>query len=562
MTGALRSLATPEGRNVLALAAAWAGLMTVALLTRPLLPIDETRYLSVAWEMWTRGEPLVPHLNGAPYSHKPPLLFWLIEAGWLVFGVSETWARLVAPAFGLGCVLATQRLFRALWPESPTRALLAPWILLGSLFWTVFGTVTMFDQLVAAMSLAAVAGLLLAARGQSAVGWTVYGLALGLGVLAKGPVILVFTLPPALLAPWWAAPAPRWGRWTGGLAAGLALGAAVALSWAVPAAAAGGDAYAAAILWGQTAGRMADSFAHSRAVWWYAAVLPLLLLPWVAWPRVWRGLAGVWRAPDPGLRLCVAWAVPALLVLSLISGKQPHYLIPLFPVFALVVAATLPMSSATTRDLLLPGAVLAAVGLTLVGLVLWIAIDPGTALAALDLPGWGRNVSAAFGAVVAVAGAVAAAVRWRSPFVRVAVLAAQSLVVVTAVHVFAVRPVAFAYDLAPIANHLRETVRESRAVAVADEYHGQFHFLGRIREPFRVIPTEAAAVWAQMRVRARVVLVTEDVPPSWTGYEFMQPYRGRVLTVWSGDSLSAYLSARRFLPAAPDGPEAGRRGEP
>ena len=36
--------------------------------TRPLLPIDETRYASVAWEMFTHGSWLVPHLNGAPYS--------------------------------------------------------------------------------------------------------------------------------------------------------------------------------------------------------------------------------------------------------------------------------------------------------------------------------------------------------------------------------------------------------------------------------------------------------------------------------------------------------------
>ena len=33
----------------------------------PPLPIDETRYLAVAWEMRSTGEFLVPHLNGALY---------------------------------------------------------------------------------------------------------------------------------------------------------------------------------------------------------------------------------------------------------------------------------------------------------------------------------------------------------------------------------------------------------------------------------------------------------------------------------------------------------------
>ena len=45
------------------------------ILLRPLLPVDETRYLTVAWEMWTSGSYIVPHLNGEPFSHKPPLLF-------------------------------------------------------------------------------------------------------------------------------------------------------------------------------------------------------------------------------------------------------------------------------------------------------------------------------------------------------------------------------------------------------------------------------------------------------------------------------------------------------
>ena len=49
---------------------------------RPLWPVDETRYASVAWEMWLRGDFLVPYVNGEPYSHKPPLLFWLIQLGW------------------------------------------------------------------------------------------------------------------------------------------------------------------------------------------------------------------------------------------------------------------------------------------------------------------------------------------------------------------------------------------------------------------------------------------------------------------------------------------------
>ena len=69
-----------------------AALTGVAFVARPMTPIDETRYISVAWEMWLRGDWLVPYKNGEPYSHKPPLMMWLFQIGWAIFGVSEWWA--------------------------------------------------------------------------------------------------------------------------------------------------------------------------------------------------------------------------------------------------------------------------------------------------------------------------------------------------------------------------------------------------------------------------------------------------------------------------------------
>ncbi len=65
-------------------------LTVAALASRTSLPVDETRYLAVAWEMWQRGDFLVPFRNGEAYSHKPPLLFWLIHAGWAIFGVNDS----------------------------------------------------------------------------------------------------------------------------------------------------------------------------------------------------------------------------------------------------------------------------------------------------------------------------------------------------------------------------------------------------------------------------------------------------------------------------------------
>ncbi len=95
----------------------WLTLLVAALICRPPMPIDETRYLSVAWEMWQKHQFLVPQSNGLPYSHKPPLLFWLIQVGWWFFGVNPWSARLTSPLFGLFAVLLAVRLTRMLWPE-------------------------------------------------------------------------------------------------------------------------------------------------------------------------------------------------------------------------------------------------------------------------------------------------------------------------------------------------------------------------------------------------------------------------------------------------------------
>ena len=66
-------------RHALLLVGLWcAALLAAVVALRPLTPVDETRYATVAWEMWNSGDWLQLRLNGELYGHKPPLLFWLI----------------------------------------------------------------------------------------------------------------------------------------------------------------------------------------------------------------------------------------------------------------------------------------------------------------------------------------------------------------------------------------------------------------------------------------------------------------------------------------------------
>src|SRR5215813_798507 len=103
----------------------------------PPLPIDETRYLAVAWEMRSTGEFLVPHLNGALYSQKPPLLFWLVNAGWLVTGVHAWTARAMTLLCSIASLFLLASLVRRL-TDSQRVARAAIVILLGMLYFAAF----------------------------------------------------------------------------------------------------------------------------------------------------------------------------------------------------------------------------------------------------------------------------------------------------------------------------------------------------------------------------------------------------------------------------------------
>ena len=521
----------------------WLVLVGIALAARPLLPVDETRYLAVAWEMWTRGDFLVPHLNGEAYSHKPPLLFWLIDLGWAVFGVNDWWPRLVAPLFGLGSLFLTAGLARRLWPGEADCARAAPLILVGGLFWALFTTLTMFDMILAFCTLLGLAGVLRAWSGGAWTGFAMLGLAIGLGILAKGPAVLVHVLPVALLAPLWGrrlAPGPwpnPWPRWYGGVAATLAGGAAMGLAWAIPAAQAGGEAYADAILWGQTAGRMVASFAHGRAWWWYLPWLPLMVLPWVAWPAPWRGLRA--RRPaggDGGVWFCLCWFLPALVGFSLISGKQPHYLLPEVPALALLIALVSrppqETPAAPRRARWAPGLLFAFLGL---GAFAVPMVAPPAALVAL-----GYEVAWGWGALLAAAGFAVAVARLEAAR-RIAALAGLGAVAILTFHLMVRPAVSEAFDLTPTAARLAEWERQGVPLAHFGTYHGQFQFLGRLEKPLAVIGLLHPDVetWLANNPNGKVVSYHRVLPDAARPL-FKQAFRRGYAVIWDAATMIAH----------------------
>jgi 4-amino-4-deoxy-L-arabinose transferase-like glycosyltransferase len=515
--------------------ALWLTLMAAALASRPFLPVDETRYLAVAWEMWRSGDFLVPHLNGETYSHKPPLLFWLINLGWGVFGMNDWWPRLVAPLFGLGCIFLTFRLSFYLWPACQKTAQTAPLILMGCLFWTLFTTLTMFDMILAFWALLGLLGIVLARQGEKRKGFALLALAVGFGILTKGPAILLHVLPAALLAPVWDLGEERSKGWFLGVGLATLAGVGLALLWAVPAAISGGEAYGEAIFWGQSAGRMVKSFAHGRPWWWYFAVLPALILPWSLWPPFWRALRTLWGSlKDRGVRFCLSWFLPAFIAFSLISGKQLHYLLPIFPALALVFAHLLAKDAGQTLpekrryDLVWPA-------------LLFVLLPASAALFGLNtnaiapsswrIPEWIGELDYVWVLLPITLAGVVMGAGSKETLRAVAALSMLSACLVVMVHFVARPALSSAYDLAPLSETIGRWQEESRPVAYNGKYHGQFQFLGRLKKPIEVIRAETAARWAQDNPNGLVVDVSRASPKDLKP-DYVQPFRGRFIAVW------------------------------
>lgn len=514
-------------------------LAAVALWVRPLTPIDETRYVSAAWEMWLRGDFLVPYKNGEPYSHKPPFMFWMVHAGWALFGVSDGWPRLVMPLFSGGALLLTYSLARRLWPEQADLGGQATLVLVSALLWIVFSTTVMFDVMLAFWVLVGMHGVLSAAEGKRR-GFVMLGIAIGMGVLTKGPVILLNLLPVTVLALWWNpglphTGTPNWGRWFGGVGLAVLLGAAIALAWAIPAGLAGGEAYRNAIFWGQTADRMVESFAHRRPFWWYLPLLPLLRFPWFVWPGFWKALAHHRKTGlDRGTRFCLSWMLPVFVAFSFISGKQPHYLVPMFPAFALLAARVL--ADRPSSRIGLPALLTAVLG----GVMMLAASGQIAALqhevAALP-PLW----PGALLVVVALA-AWAGGRRGVQPVVNLALLGVAALIVLQVTLLQSLSPF---YDIKPMALAIKAVQDEGRRVANDAKYHAQYQFLGRLEAPLDELQGNELAPWLEAHPDGYVVMYLKDrqavesIPA-----RYGQGYRGGAVVLMDAPTATRILAAR------------------
>lgn len=506
-----------------------AAVLLASIFGRPDIPIDETRYVSVAWEMWSGGDWLVMHKNGEPYHHKPPLLFWLIGLGWHAFGVNDWWPRAISAIFSFACLGLTAAMARRLWPQEDGVGERAGWLLFGTAIWLFFSTSVIFDVMLTVCVLLALLGALRAWRNEKRATWGLCGLAIGLGILAKGPVVLLHVLPPLLLAPWWGGRG-RFGKaWYGGIGMAVLFGAAIALAWAIPAAVQGGEEFRRAIFWGQTAGRISGSLAHKQPVWFYLAVLPVLLFPWFFWGGAWRALLAAARDRlDPGVRFCLAWLLPAFIGFSLAGGKQVHYLLPLLPAFALLPAFGWRRIGWVGRSAAVP----MALAISALGMVFFMA------------PGWaGRFWVAPFvgaswqmgGMVLVVLGIVTLlTARGEQALPRMALVAT---VLVVTLLLAVLRPLSPAFDMMPLATRLKALEEQGVPVAHASAYNDQYQFYGRLTRPLAEISRGRIGEWLAANPQGRVVAyLKKRADAEQVKAEFWQPYLDGAVVLLDAES--------------------------
>ncbi len=177
------------------------------------------------------------------------------------------------------------------------------------------------------------------------------------GMLAKGPPALVF---PLLTIFFFYRPEPYARRSTHWFL-GLLFVLIVTAAWYVPARLAGASSAQEAMesgmagnLFRNTIGRMFLGVSKAESPWHYLETIPADLAPWtlfLPWALVWTYRH---RHDHRGMRLLLAWCLPALVFFSISIGKRAIYILPLFPVFGILLGASIDALLRAPKDRWLP----------------------------------------------------------------------------------------------------------------------------------------------------------------------------------------------------------------
>ncbi len=224
-------------------------------------------------------------------------------------------------------------------------------------------------------------GIRLRPWANAAMFWT----AIGAGVLLKGPVIAMIVGFPmiALVA------IDRSAHWLWRLKPGV--GAAWALAMVLPWFLAifirsGGSFFTDALGEDMLAKVTTAQETHGMPPGFYFLSFWVTFFP----GAMLAGLAtsAVWRARgEPGCKLLLAWVVPSWIVFELVPTKLPHYVLPLYPALAILIAGVIDSRSLSRNPWLVRGTIWWFILMVVIASVLiGVHIDIGQSLGPLSWP--------------------------------------------------------------------------------------------------------------------------------------------------------------------------------
>lgn len=312
----------------------------------PPLDRDESRFTQATKQMIETGDFIEIRFQDEARNKKPIGIYWMqaVTAGWLTSPPhNDIWAyRIPSVLAGIFAVLFVFGLGRKLFDEEV--GLISAGILASSLLVIGEAHIAKTDAVLFACVAAAhllVAEFFLAARQgapQPKVRYSaLLGLAIGIGFLVKGPMILFFVGLTVIAVSMWER---RWG-WISTMRPIFALGIIILINvpWLVAIGlVTNGDYFKEAIGQDFLGKAIASQESHWGPPGYY--LVSLLLGFWPGWLFLAPGIVyGIARSREGAVRFLLSWIIPAWIILELAPTKLPHYPLPIYPAIALLCGA-------------------------------------------------------------------------------------------------------------------------------------------------------------------------------------------------------------------------------
>ena len=298
--------------------------------------LNEGRRALAIKEMVLSGNWLLPHLNGELYLTKPPLLYWLSSSLALIWGVNEWTLRLPSALAAIATLIMVYRY--SLRQSGQWAALFAVQLLIANLGFAMLGRRAEIEMLLTALCVGSLLSAVQYIQNQSSKNWIYFSyFLLALALMTKGPLVLLLVSLPLLVAaiytknPHIKSVLLSWRGWLIFVVVGLAWYAVV--TWQL-----GFDIWATVIKHDMVDKMQSDTAKPIFSYFGWIAVDFLLLIS-LFFVRAKAFFSQQMQKPSQ-LVLVVAVVLP-LMLFSLFANKHAKYLLPIYPLIAILLAIQL-----------------------------------------------------------------------------------------------------------------------------------------------------------------------------------------------------------------------------